>query len=53
MPFATRRTVFATAALALPARIARAQDRPVRLFVGFAAGGLTDVTARQLAAGLQ
>ena len=53
MPFATRRAVIATAALAMPARIARAQDRPLRLFVGFAAGGLTDVTARQLAAGLQ
>ncbi len=40
----------APAALAMPAL---AQDRTTRIIVGFAAGGLTDVTARLIATGLQ
>ena len=50
-----RATLLAAPLLALPAR-GQAQaafpDRPLRMLVGFAAGGLTDVTGRALAQGM-
>ncbi|MBY0335137.1 MAG: tripartite tricarboxylate transporter substrate binding protein [Acetobacteraceae bacterium] len=53
MPLLRRHAVLgAVAALAAPA-VARAQGQPVRMLVGFAAGGLTDVTARAVAQGMQ
>src|SRR5574343_56708 len=47
----TRRATLATLA-ALPLAV-RAQDRPIRLLVGFPAGGGTDAIARVLAEALQ
>ncbi len=44
----TRRIVLA-GGLALPAFAARAQDRPVQIYVGFAAGGNIDLAARMAA----
>lgn len=44
----TRRIVLA-GGLALPALAARAQDRPVQIYVGFAAGGNIDLAARMAA----
>ncbi|HYF08955.1 MAG TPA: tripartite tricarboxylate transporter substrate binding protein, partial [Acetobacteraceae bacterium] len=53
MPVWDRRSLVAGAAVAMAGSRARAQDRSIRMLVGFAAGGLTDVTARMLATGLQ
>lgn len=45
----TSRRILLGAALALPALAARAQDRPVQVFVGFAPGGNIDLAARMAA----
>jgi len=45
----TRRRLLLATALALPAPGARAQDRPVQLYVGFAPGGNIDLAARMAA----
>lgn len=45
----TRRTLLAAGGLALPAIAARAQDRPIQLYVGFAPGGNIDLAARMAA----
>ena len=45
----TRRRILLTGALALPAIGARAQERPVQLYVGFAPGGNIDLAARMAA----
>jgi tripartite-type tricarboxylate transporter receptor subunit TctC len=44
-----RRTLLLGGMLALPALHARAQDRPIQLFVGFAPGGNIDLAARMAA----
>lgn len=44
---------FFASALALGASVAGAQGAPIRILVGFPAGGSTDAVARQLAVGLQ
>ncbi len=45
----TSRRLLLTGALALPALSARAQERPIQLFVGFAPGGNIDLAARMAA----
>lgn len=55
MKFTTRRLVLGTLAAAcsfLPAVSALAQQAPIRILVGFPAGGSTDAVARHLAQGL-
>ena len=48
-----RHAIAAGSALALPARAQRPfPERPLRMLVGFGAGGLTDITARALAQGM-
>lgn len=47
-----RHAALAAAGLCLPATAVRAQQQPLRLLVGFPAGGSTDVVARVLAEGM-
>lgn len=46
---ATTRRILLGGGLALPALAARAQDRPIQLYVGFAPGGNIDIAARMAA----
>lgn len=45
----TTRRILLAGGLALPALAARAQDRPIQVYVGFAAGGNIDLAARMAA----
>ncbi|MEO3472470.1 tripartite tricarboxylate transporter substrate binding protein [Roseomonas sp. CAU 1739] len=45
----TTRRILLAGGLAMPALAARAQDRPVQIYVGFAAGGNIDLAARMAA----
>ncbi|WP_244458132.1 tripartite tricarboxylate transporter substrate binding protein [Roseomonas fluvialis] len=45
----TTRRILVGGALALPALAARAQDRPIQIYVGFAPGGNIDLAARMAA----